>query len=253
MRNRIIVLVAAILALATVGGIYFVDRGRNAEAYRAACEVRSAGDVILGYYSRAFKAVDINEVARYATDPNLLPPVAVRLRQRVAWPGPMMFGRSASEEARKHARAWVGLLSDPRGTWLTYTMDLATARRPLDAAILGLESWSGSPEADQVTGEMRARETLGLLQAGLDAEAEAAENTLKRMLRNPAREAESAALQTRITSEAAAWEAQRAADREKDRQAEAQGRSGEAARKAEEFERNRAARDRAAGRAPEPR
>ena len=242
MRNRVIALIVVILVLATIGGIYFVDRGRNAEAYKAACEVRSAGDGILGYYSRALKDKDINEVARYATDPKLVPPVIVRLRERSAWAAPILFGRGASGEARKQARAWVELLADPRGTWLTYTMDLATTRRPLDAAILALEPWSSSPEADKVTGDMRARETLGILQAGLNAEGEEAKAALARIFRNPAREAEDAALQQRIKDEGAAWEARRAAERQQDRNAEHHGQSGEAARKAAEYERNRAAR-----------
>jgi hypothetical protein len=128
------------LALVLVLGVYLVDRGRASSSLRAAYTVRDAGEHLFSELAPGFSSVPgisgvsaATESAEFATWAGMSRSAAEATRP------PIFFGKDRVLALSIAAKQYDELVRAPRGTWLTFTHEIADKRSRLDAAIIAVE------------------------------------------------------------------------------------------------------------------
>jgi hypothetical protein len=137
-----LIVLAGIVVLGGVGLIHGVDGARAAAHLRAAYMVREAGGRCFSALASGFSdgggwdganaAKGGPEFTGWAQVSNLAAEGAAST--------PMFFGRSRVLALSIMSKQYDRLVRNPRGTWITYTQEIAEARSRLDAAIIAVES-----------------------------------------------------------------------------------------------------------------
>ena len=150
MSRKWLLLGAAVLLLIIV---YMVDHGRAASGLAAAYTVRDAGERSFGEMASGFSASGIAGVAGTSGNPEF---ALWTGRSKIAAASihtPMFFGKDRVLAMNIAAKQYDELIRTPRGTWLTFTHEIADKRSRLDAAIIAVETQDVSAATRE---EMRA-------------------------------------------------------------------------------------------------
>ncbi|MBL8114015.1 MAG: hypothetical protein JNK60_14130 [Acidobacteria bacterium] len=212
-RPPVLAIVAALIVVALV---WAEGRRRERAILEAAYSVNAGAEVLMGQYARAFDATGPAGVALHSTD---LEGQAVFRTMRM--PGPLPWFSLRRGELRdlatatRHVRK---IVSEPSGSWVTFTAEKARAASDLDRALAAVETAAGPG----VMEEAKAR-GVAEIRAYLESTA--------------------ATVQRAENRESAKWEAERQAE-ERDLE--------ERRRRAEQIDRERAAERAARQAATEP-
>jgi translation initiation factor IF-1 len=137
-----LVVLAGIVGLGGVGLIHGVDGARAAAHLRAAYIVREAGGRCFSALASGFSdggGWDGATAAKGGLEFAGWAQVSNSTAERAA-STPMFFGRSRVLALSIAVKQYDRLVRNPRGTWITYTKEIAEARSRLDAAIIAVES-----------------------------------------------------------------------------------------------------------------
>lgn len=161
-------IVAVVLGLG-----YTSDRNRSRQALESAYLCRSLGVAVIAGYSEAFEASGPSGVAERSKS-SFATTFLKEIKSSTNVDVPVFFGKSNVLGATREMRAWHDVIAEPRGTWMSYQVDLGATRRTLDASIRLLEESAGSSEALKTAADARARTLVMKLENQVQAELEAA-------------------------------------------------------------------------------
>ena len=137
-----LIVVAGIVVLGGVGLIHGVDGARAAAHLRAAYIVREAGGRCFSALASGFSdggGWDGANAAKGGLEFTGWAQVS-NLAAEGAASTPMFFGRGRVLALSIAVKQYDRLVRNPRGTWITYTQEIAEARSRLDATIIAVES-----------------------------------------------------------------------------------------------------------------
>jgi hypothetical protein len=140
--RKVLSLLAVVALLGIVGCINVIDGARAAANLRAAYIVREAGNRCFSALASGFSdggGWDGATAAKGGLEFGGWAQASNWAAERAA-PTPMFFGRSRVLALSIAAKQYDGLVRNPRGTWITYTQEIAEVRSRLDAAIIAVES-----------------------------------------------------------------------------------------------------------------
>lgn len=127
------------LALMLVLGGYLIDRGRASSSLGAAYMIRAAGERCFSELASGFSRSGARGVS--AATENAEFAIWARMSKSAAdaTQTPIFFGKDRVLALDIAAKQYDDLVRTPRGTWLTFTHEIADKRSRLDAAIIAVE------------------------------------------------------------------------------------------------------------------
>src|ERR1039457_4945934 len=127
------------VALVLVLGIYLVDRGRASSTLGEAYTVRDAGERCFSELASGFDGSGPSRVSAATENGEFALWAGMSKSASEAARTPLFFGQDRVLALSLAAKQYDDLVRVPRGTWLTFTHEVADKRSRLDAAIIAVE------------------------------------------------------------------------------------------------------------------
>jgi hypothetical protein len=136
-RKWLLILLAGVLFLGIVV-VHWVDRFRSASNLRVTYILRDTGDHCFSILSNGFEMAGWTGASMFTEGLDFK--TWAKATEVSATQPPMLFGKDRGLALSIAAKQYAALAREPRGTWLTYTHEIAEARSRLDAAIIAVET-----------------------------------------------------------------------------------------------------------------
>src|ERR1017187_9525874 len=127
------------LALVLVLGVYLVDHARASSSLRAAYTVRDAGEHCFSELASGFSGSGASGVLAATENGEFALWAGMSKSAAEATRTPIFFCKDRVLAMMIAAKQYDELVRTPRGTWLTFTHEIADKRSRLDAAIIAVE------------------------------------------------------------------------------------------------------------------